>query len=93
MSARFAVSDRVVGMMHGMNKLQPNFGAFSENVGSCAAVLLKLPSHTRLEEAACLWLEGATAAVGLSTELRLPASLEQLRAPAGVGGEGKDLQD
>ena len=92
-SGRFAVGDRVAGMVHGMNKLQPDVGAFAEYVGACADVLLKLPGRMGFEEAAGLGLEIATAAMGLFNELRVPASFEQLRAAAGVDGEEKELQN
>lgn len=92
-SGRFAVGDRVAGTVHAMNKLQPDVGAFVEYVGACADVLLKLPERIRFEEAAGLGLEVATAAMSLFSELRVPPSLEQLRAAAGDDGEEKELQD
>ena len=53
-SSPFAVGDRVVGMAHGMNKLQPNVGAVAEYMGPCADLLLKVSNSIGFEEAACL---------------------------------------
>ena len=53
-SGRFAVGDRVVGMVYGMNKLQPNVGAVAEYMGSCADLLVKVFNSIGFEEAACL---------------------------------------
>lgn len=78
-SGRLAVGDRVAGFVHGMNSLQPDVGAFAEYVGACADILLKLPDHVGFEEAATLGVGIGTAVLGLFGELRVPASLEQLR--------------
>ncbi|KAL5113214.1 hypothetical protein ACEQ8H_008921 [Pleosporales sp. CAS-2024a] len=79
-SGRFAVGDRVAGMVFGMNKLKPDVGAFAEYVGACADVLLKIPDQMPFPEAASLGLGLATAGVGLFKELGVPVSFEQLRA-------------
>ncbi|OBT72928.1 hypothetical protein VF21_07781 [Pseudogymnoascus sp. 05NY08] len=78
-----AVGDRVAGMMHGMNKLQPDVGAFAEYVGSCADLLLKVPDKMTFEEAASLGMGVAAASMSLFSELRVPALLEQLRGQSG----------
>lgn len=95
-AGHLAVGDRVAGLVHGMNKLRPGVGAFAEYVGAYADLLLKVPDHMSFEEAASLGTGVATAALGLFHELRVPASLKQLRdhhsvmngaAEAGEGGE------
>lgn len=92
-SGRLAVGDRVAGFVHGMNSLQPDVGAFAEYVGACADILLKLPDHVDFEEAATLGVGIGTAVLGLFSELRVPASLEQLREggkkPVDDAGEKK----
>lgn len=94
-AGHLAVGDRVAGLVHGMNKLRPDVGAFAEYVGAYADLLLKIPDHMSFEEAASLGTGVATAALGLFHELRVPASLEQLSAhmddaPAAVN-EGRDF--
>lgn len=76
-AGRLAVGDRVAGLVHGMNKLRPDVGAFAEYVGAYADLLLKIPDYMSFEEAASLGTGVATAALGLFHELRVPASLEQ----------------
>ncbi|KAG6364986.1 hypothetical protein INS49_006591 [Diaporthe citri] len=78
-SGRFAVGDRVAGMVFGMNKLKPDIGAFAQYVGACADILLKIPKDMSFEEASGLGLGVATAAMALFKELQVPASLEDLR--------------
>lgn len=78
-SGHLAVGDRVAGLVHGMNKLQPDVGAFAEYVGACADILLRIPDHMSFEDAASLGLGVATASMSLFSELRVPASLDQLR--------------
>lgn len=78
-TGHLAVGDRVAGIAHGMNKLRPDLGAFAQYVGACADLLLKIPDHMNFEEAAGLGLGVATATLSLFSELRVPASLDQLR--------------
>jgi NADPH:quinone reductase-like Zn-dependent oxidoreductase len=78
-AGRLSVGDRVAGLVHGMNKLKPDVGAFAEYVGAYGDLLLKIPDHMSFEEAATLGTGTATAALGLFHELRVPASLEQLQ--------------
>lgn len=84
-TGHLAVGDRVAGLVHGMNKLQPDVGAFAEYVGAYADLLLKIPDSMSLEEAASFGTGVATASIGLFSELGVPASLDQLREgkPAG----------
>ncbi len=74
-----AVGDRVASLVHGMNKLRPDVGAFAEYVGACADLLLKIPDHISFEEAASLGTGVASAMMALYSELRVPSSLDQLR--------------
>lgn len=78
-AGRFAVGDRVAGMVFGMNKLKPNVGAFATYVGACVDILLKIPDKMPFPEAASLGVGVATAGMGLFKELSIPASLDDLR--------------
>ncbi|KAE9373520.1 GroES-like protein [Stipitochalara longipes BDJ] len=73
--AHLAIGDRVAGLVHGMNSLQPDVGAFAEYVGAYADLLLKIPDHMSFEEAAGLGTGVATAALALFQELQVPGSL------------------
>lgn len=86
-AGRLSVGDRVAGLVHGMNKLKPDVGAFAEYVGAYGDLLLKIPDHMSFEEAATLGTGTATAALGLFHELRVPASLEQLQDHQSVKDE------
>ena len=77
---RLAVGDRVAGVVYGMDKLQPDVGAFAQYVGALADLTLKLPDNLTFENAAALGLAVATATYGLFKELELPSSLDQLAA-------------
>lgn len=68
-----AVGDRVAGLVHGMNKLRPEVGAFAEYVGAYADLLLKIPDSMSFEEAASFGLGVATASLSLFHEMRVPA--------------------
>ncbi|KAL6716649.1 hypothetical protein ACLMJK_006217 [Lecanora helva] len=85
-SGRLAVGDRVAGLVHGMNKLQPEIGAFAEYVGACADLLLKLPDTMSFEEGATFGTGLATTVLALFRELEVPASLDQL-------GKGQPFND
>ncbi|KAL8974639.1 MAG: hypothetical protein Q9197_001127 [Variospora fuerteventurae] len=78
-SGHLAVGDHVAGAVHGMNRLRPDVGAFAEYVGAYADLLLKVPDRMALEKAASLGTAVGTASIGLFSELRVPASLEELR--------------
>ncbi|OPB43451.1 enoyl reductase [Trichoderma guizhouense] len=75
---RLAVGDRVAGVVYGMDRLQPDVGAFAQYVGALADLVLKLPDHISLEDAAALGLATATAAYGLFKEMELPGALDRL---------------
>lgn len=62
------------------NKLQPDVGAFAEYVGACADLLVKLPDNMSFEEGASFGVGVATSIVGIFGELRVPVTLDQLRA-------------
>jgi NADPH:quinone reductase-like Zn-dependent oxidoreductase len=81
-SGRLAVGDRVAGFVHGMNSLKPDIGAFAQYVGAYADILLRIPKNMRSEDAATLGVGLGTAALGLFRELRVPASVKQLRQAA-----------
>ncbi|KAI9746348.1 MAG: hypothetical protein M1818_000060 [Claussenomyces sp. TS43310] len=91
-SGQLAVGDRVAGLVHGMNKLRPDVGAFAEYVGACADLLLKLPDHMSFEDAAGLGTGVATASLSLFSELRVPASLDQLRGHQPVSVEQAEVE-
>ncbi|RYP81857.1 hypothetical protein DL769_001817 [Monosporascus sp. CRB-8-3] len=86
-AGRLAVGDRVAGVVYGMDKLQPDVGAFAQYVGALADLVLKLPDHVRFEDAAALGLATATAAYGLFNELQLPGSLEALVSSGAKPGD------
>ncbi|KAH7322431.1 chaperonin 10-like protein [Stachybotrys elegans] len=90
---RFSVGDRVAGLVHGMNKLIPDVGAFSEYVGACADLLLKIPDSMSFEEGATLGTGVATASMGLFSELGVPASLDQLRSGEPASPEQLDERE
>ncbi|KAI9687443.1 MAG: putative secondary metabolism biosynthetic enzyme [Bathelium mastoideum] len=75
------VGDRVAGVVHGMNSLQPDVGAFAEYVGACADILLKIPDDMRFEDAATLGTGVATVVLALFGDLKVPGSLEGLQQP------------
>jgi len=77
-TGHLAVGDRVAGLVHGMNKLRPDVGAFAEYVGAYADILLKIPDHMSFAEAASFGTGVATASLCLFSELAVPASLDQL---------------
>ena len=77
--AHFAVGDRVAGISHGGNKLQPETGAFAEYVNACADLLLKIPDSMSFEEGASFGTGVATAILGFG----------QLCVPAFGAGEEK----
>ena len=75
--AHLAVGDRVAGLVHGMNALRPEIGAFAEYVGATGHLLLKIPDIMSFEDAATLGTGVATAGLALFKELNLPGTLEQ----------------
>ncbi|KAI5918390.1 GroES-like protein [Camillea tinctor] len=89
-SGKLSVGDRVAGMVHGMNKLVPEVGAFAEYIIATIHTLLKIPDHMSFEEAATLGLAVGTATFGLFSQLRVPAMLEQLTS-GGVDEENREF--
>ncbi len=85
-----AVGDRVAGMVHGMNMLVPEVGAFGEYIVATVHTLLKIPDSMRFEDAATLGLAVGTATFGLFSMLRVPTTLEQL-ADGGVDEENREF--
>ena len=79
-SGRLQHGDRVAGMVHGLNKLKPDGGAFAEYVRASADLLLRIPDGMSFEEAATLGMGVTTSILGLWGELKVPASLERLAA-------------
>ncbi|KAK4199540.1 chaperonin 10-like protein [Triangularia verruculosa] len=77
--AHLSVGDRVAGMVHGMNKLRPDVGAFGTYVGASADLLLKLPDDMSFEEGASLGTGVATATLSLFDRLGVPATLGDLQ--------------
>lgn len=86
--SHLAVGDRVAGLVHGMNKLRPDVGAFAEYVGAYADLLLKIPDSMSFEQAASFGTGVATAAMSLFSEMKVPSSLDtlkqQLFMPTGI---------
>jgi NADPH:quinone reductase-like Zn-dependent oxidoreductase len=86
--SHLSVGDRVAGLVHGMNKLRPDVGAFAEYVGADADLLLKIPDSLSFEQAASFGTGVATAAMSLFSEMQVPSSLDTLRQqtymPAGI---------
>ncbi|GAP93360.2 putative polyketide enoylreductase [Rosellinia necatrix] len=85
-----SIGDRVAGMVHGMNKLVPEVGAFGEYIVATVHTLLKIPDHMSFEEAATLGLAVGTAAFGLFSQLRVPATVDQLSS-GGVDEDGREF--
>jgi NADPH:quinone reductase-like Zn-dependent oxidoreductase len=71
-AGRLAVGNRVAGLVHGMNKLRPDVGAFAEYVAADADLVLQIPDAMSFEEAATLGVGVATAALALCGELGVP---------------------
>ncbi|OJJ50220.1 hypothetical protein ASPZODRAFT_128846 [Penicilliopsis zonata CBS 506.65] len=61
----FAVGDRVAGLSHGCNVLQPSYGAFAEYILVKADVQLRIPDGMGWGEAASLGVGVFTAGMGL----------------------------
>ena len=75
--AHLAVGDRVAGLVHGMDALRPDVGAFAEYVGATGHFLLKIPKVMSFEDAATLSTGLATAGMALFREFKLLGTLEQ----------------
>ncbi|OKL63919.1 hypothetical protein UA08_00471 [Talaromyces atroroseus] len=73
-----AVGDRVAGLVHGMNSLKPEIGAFADYICATADLLLKIPDQMSFEDAATLGMGLGTAGMALFKELNVPGSLDFL---------------
>lgn len=60
-----AVGDRVCGMVHGSSRGDPTNGAFAQYVRAKAAVLLRVPGHLSMQDAATLGVGIMTNAMAL----------------------------
>lgn len=85
---KFAVGDRVAGMVHGMNSLDPQGGAFAEYVVADADLVLKVPETWAWGEAATLGMGVSTAVLGLWVELGIPVKLGNLGEREAEGENG-----
>jgi NADPH:quinone reductase-like Zn-dependent oxidoreductase len=74
-------------MVHGMNKLGPDIGAFAEYVGASADLLLKIPDSMGFDEGASLGTGVGTALLSLFYELKLPWSVDRFSRADTSGGE------
>ncbi|PVI05008.1 putative zinc-binding oxidoreductase ToxD [Periconia macrospinosa] len=64
--------DRVLGIAHGSNKLEPDNGAFSEYVMTRENLLIRIPEGKSFEEAATGGAGLLTVGQGLYQEMKLP---------------------
>lgn len=84
------VGDRVCGSVQGMHTLTPTIGAFSQYVGACDMITLKLPDSMSYEEGASLGVGLGTAILALFRSLELPgdpmAPTEQAKTVLVYGG-------
>lgn len=64
--------DRVLGITHGANKLEPDNGAFSEYVMTRENLLIRIPEGKSFEEAATGGAGLVTVGQGLYQEMQLP---------------------
>ncbi len=69
--------DRVCGAIHGSNPAGPENGAFAQYLRAPAGLVLKVPDHMKLAEAASLGTALATSALALWDGLSLAASPEK----------------
>ncbi|KAF1973007.1 GroES-like protein [Bimuria novae-zelandiae CBS 107.79] len=75
---KLQIGDRVAGMVHGMNSLNPAGGAFAEYVAADADLVLRVPAGMSWAEAATLGMGVSTAVLGLFVELEVPTKLAAL---------------
>ncbi len=80
---RFAVGDRVAGLVQGENKLAVEKGAFADYIEVTPHTMVKVPDSMSDEEAATLGIGAATSTFGLYKELKLPGGMERLVEGAG----------
>lgn len=75
---RFAVGDRVAGLVQGENKLAPEKGSFADFIETTPHTMVKVPESMSDEEASTLGVGIATATFGLYSELKIPGGFERL---------------
>ncbi|KAK3329456.1 chaperonin 10-like protein [Apodospora peruviana] len=69
---KFVPDDRICGMVHGSNSVQPEDGAFAEYIVVRDALQIKIPDNLTDEEAATLGIGISTVGQGLYQALKLP---------------------
>ncbi|KAH9904343.1 GroES-like protein [Xylariomycetidae sp. FL2044] len=84
---RFAVGDRVAGLVQGENKLAVEKGAFADYIEVTPHTMVKVPDTMGDEEAATLGVGIATSTFGLYRELKIPGGMPRL------DGGGGDLAE
>ncbi|KAH7074981.1 chaperonin 10-like protein [Paraphoma chrysanthemicola] len=77
-NSKLQIGDRVAGMVHGMNSLDPAGGAFAEYVTADADLVLRVPESMSWGDAATLGMGVSTAVLGLFVELQVPTKLAAL---------------
>ncbi|KAI1143284.1 putative alcohol dehydrogenase [Hypoxylon sp. FL0543] len=77
----FKKGDRIAGLVHGGNPLDPEGGAFAEYAIVKAAVQIKIPDNISDEQAATLGVSTITIAQGLYKHLGLPWPTEPAKEP------------
>ncbi|EHK26390.1 uncharacterized protein TRIVIDRAFT_55711 [Trichoderma virens Gv29-8] len=80
----FKKGDRIAGLAHGANKVQPENGTFGEYIVVKAGVAFKIPAAISDEEAASLGLGIATVAQGLYRSLKLPLPAKPISESATI---------
>lgn len=91
-AGKLQIGDRVAGMVHGLNSLNPASGAFATYVSASADLLLRVPEGMRWEDAVTLGMGVSTAVLGLFVELEVPVSLEALGEARGHGEKEKERE-
>ncbi|KAL2018316.1 hypothetical protein VTK56DRAFT_979 [Thermocarpiscus australiensis] len=83
----FKKGDRICGMVHGSNKLQPEGGAFAEYIIVKGDIQIKIPDNFSDEEAATLGVGISTVGQGLyqGLGLPLPETSPSASAPSSAG--------
>jgi len=66
------IGDRVAGVVHPMNPMRPDVGAFAQYVGATADFLLRLPENMPLSTGASLGTGVGTMGLALFNHLQLP---------------------
>ncbi|KAI0889732.1 alcohol dehydrogenase [Annulohypoxylon maeteangense] len=69
---KFKKGDRITGIVHGGNELEPNVGSFGEYTLGRADLQFKIPDNLTNEQAATIGVSTITVAQGLYKRLELP---------------------